>query len=268
MQRFVNSRAHLSPATRRKELRYVHGLLAWAQKRGYVRQNVAKAAPAPRSVRRLKLVPTTRQWLRLLCAIPRVEPTFRAERTGYRETLDDAQAWHVLILLAATTGIRLFALLSITRENVLPGPGGVLFVRCTSKGRESVHGLPPPIAERVLRRFESLPPADCPAEQRLFPWRKFPQHVWNKLRRRAHFPFTFHGLRAAAGMRAALDAALSASSGALQHLSPGVFQAHYADARQLRGAAAMAVKLPRLPPMPKAPKTREDSGDLRSFPPG
>lgn len=238
LQGYLNSRVnHIMEETRLKEYRYLRGFFSWCRKHGYIDRNPVDPVTRPRPPRRLKVVPTERHWLKLLCAVPRVP-------------LDDAQGWHLLIALAGTTGVRVTALTRLRRGDFDPPTRrteGVGFIRCISKGdRETLHGLPPEIAERVQRRLHDLP-AD---QDGLFFWSRFPRKAWDRIKQRAGFSFSFHALRALAGTRAAVRAAFEAGAGVLDHSHSQVFAQHYADLQRIQLTAAQRLQLLRLPDMP------------------
>lgn len=227
----------ISPHSVAKEWRYLRAYFRWLVRRRYLQASPMADVLCPPIPRRIKAAPDEADWLRLLHAIPDT-------------ALDDRQGWHLTILLAVTTGLRASPILRIRLADITLGDAGsehVGFVRAISKGdRESIHGLPRIVNDRVARRVADLPEGS----ERLFLWQRWPRKAWERLRRKAGFKFTFQSLRSASGTAQSVARALDAGAEHLGHSSVAVFADHYAGMVRIQQAHARAFVLPDLPPMP------------------
>jgi integrase len=260
-----------APATLSREYRALHAFGAWAATRKYCPENPVAAVRPPRLVRKLKHAPTDREWLRLLEILPDAD-------------VDDAQAWHLLILLAIATGLRQSVLLSVyttpptptaERDHARRGVPwawielggadvehvGLLHAYSPKTRKESLHGLPAEVNDRLALRLAALPPGT----ERLWPWASWQKRAWGRITHAAGSPgMTFHSLRAAAGTRAAERRAAAAGAAALDHSSPTVFSEHYQDLVRVQRALARQLAFPPLPPLPDYPAAAATSRRARA----
>lgn len=225
-------------ATLNREYRELAALFRWAARLKYLPASPLVGVRRPAIPRRLRRVPSDGDICRLLAAVPAAG-------------VDDAQAWHLLILLGWVSGLRQAVVVGLPVGAFELGGadlGGVGFVRAFSAktAKESLHGLPPVVADRVAARLAALPAGS----RRFFPWPGFRRDIWGRLRSHAAFPFTFQSLRAAAGTRAAEARALAEGAAALDHSGAAVFAAHYADVARIQAAVARRLVLPDLPALP------------------
>lgn len=240
-----------STASLNKEFRVLHAFFERMHARGYL-ENPLLTVRKPRPGKRLKPAPTDADLLALLRVLP--VPHLH---------LDDPQAWHLLILLGATTRMRQSALLAMETKRLTLGSaetsGVALYLRPPEKNdaREVLEGIAPVVSERIAARMAH-------GVTRLFPWLRWQRKAWERITAAAGLPgLTFHSLRALAGTRAAVAAAEAAGAAALGHSSPRVFADHYADHRRLAVAAAVRIRLPDLPPLPPFPAAAPASKPAR-----
>lgn len=235
IERYLIGRAaEVGSQTVRGDYQYLRSFGYWLVRMGHLQRNPALAVSPPQAPRPLRRVPAVEEWLRLLEAIPGCPVRWPA-------------AWHICILLAATTGVRRGGILAARWpdiEIIWEQPPIALWTATQKGRRQTLHGLPAPVTAQLLA-YQSWAFSD----QRLFPWRIWPRREWALLCGAARFPYTFHALRAAAGMRLALRA-IAAGAAGLDHSSPHVFLRHYADLRELQLELARQMELPALPPLP------------------
>lgn len=248
----------VSPATLRGDYRILHGLMAFAVAERFAPDNPLDRVSLPRAPRRVKRTPTEAEWVRLLEVLEQPEVQAR-----------DPQAWHLLILLGVVTALREGVLLSLrsgrpprsvierlTREGrpwswVELGDAetrhvGLLYAYTNKSHKESVHGLPPVVAQRLASRLASLPDGAA----WVFPWRGFQRKAWRRIGRAAGVNVEFQALRRCGATSVAVAAARRAAQRSLDHESPQVTVDHYLDSPQVARAVAAALVLPALPPLP------------------
>lgn len=235
---------------RRKHRRILHAFFQLWARRGIIPTNpvhTIELAPAPAIT---PVVPAIEEWCRLLEVLP--QPDLQ---------LEDPQAWHLFILMAATAGLDRDHLLQatlrsrpthwkeITIEQGTPATDGVALLRATRpKSRKAIYkGLPPAVSDRLTNRLVELP-AGC---THLFPWKRFQRKQWYRIRDAGHFNFPFKSLRSACGTQAAEGQAIEAARTALGHTSGQTTRTHYLEPRRMAIALAKRVQLPVLPPFPE-----------------
>ncbi|TXH58262.1 MAG: hypothetical protein E6Q97_02650 [Desulfurellales bacterium] len=244
-----------TPAAQRQDFVALHAFFETWVRRGYMTRHPMTTIKKPRVQETLTIPPTWEELCQLLRAV--VNPA--AE-------IADPQAWHLLILLAAVTGIDRDDLLKISLERVKPpqweayrfvigGPEwqhqAILSGRRKKTGaiRCKLYGLPRVVADRLAVRVASLPAGS----HMLFPWKLFQRKQWESIRTVANLPdCTFKSLRSAAGTQAAEREALGAAQQLLGHSSPEITRRHYVQGERLALALAsrVAATLPELPPFP------------------
>lgn len=254
-------------ATLSKEWGILHALFEWGAhpQRRFCLANPVKAVRRPHVPHRVKDSPTADEWVRVLEAIG--DPAL---------PLENRQAWHLLILMGVITELRQSVLLStwIARPNkrqqeelrrnthepwaylelgdAASGNVGILHAFTGKTHKESVHGLPPLLNERLAKRVCDLSDPDHEATHlpRLFPWGRFQVKAFHRIMTHARCPYDFHSLRRAGGTGIAIHAGEQAASAALDHADVRVTQRHYLSDRRLARAVAAKLALPALPPLP------------------
>jgi len=267
-----------SAANQRKDWATLHAFFEMFVARAQLAVNPVAAIPRPRLVAHIPDAPEPAEWLALLQALQRNEEWLKTPEADRRrfDTLDregqavpyaplwleDPQAWHLLILLAATTGLDQTPLLRIalTAKPADPrdvglelcgaeagGVGLLRLIRPKSRHAQLV-GIPPEVAQRVEARLIELPEG----QPYLFPWRTWPRRDWERLTTVAHYRRSFRAFRAVSGTREVESAALERGRQLLGHSSARVTRGHYVGPRQLAIAAALALPPlpPELPPQP------------------
>lgn len=224
-------------------------------RRGYLQRHPMTTIKKPRVQETLTIPPTLSELCQLLEAV-----------ANPAAALEDPQAWHIMILLAAVTGIDRDDLLKISLAKVGPPRwepyrfviGGadwqhqaILTGRRTKTGaiRCKLYGLPREIADRLASRVAALPAHS----QHLFPWRLFQRKQWDRICTLAGMPdCTFKSLRSACGTQEAERAALGEAQSLLGHSSQEITRRHYVRGERLALALAarIAASLPQLPPLP------------------
>ncbi len=251
-----------SSATRKTERTMLSTFFGWCVQRGYMPSNPMATVSVPRVPQRIRRSPKASEWVKLLRVL-----------NDAKLPVDDAQAWHVLILLAVVTGYRQRVLLNCyfgvpltdskrleqleqrhrrdggfsvvqladSRDGI-----GLLFTFTGKTLKESAIGLPKIVTDRIAVRIGDLP-AGTP---RLLPWSLWQRKAWARINRSAGLALTFHTLRAVSGTRAAIAKAERAAAEQLDHSSPRVTREHYLDGEQIARAVAIGQALPRLPKLP------------------
>ncbi len=235
-------------ATIAKEHRQLSAFFSWAVQRGHCPANPMNSVHKPRPPRRLIRPPTEREWVRMLEVLSEIPDI-------------DAQAWHVLILLAVVTGLRQATLLAIRVGDIILGTQneqdiGLLSAYTPKTRKETLFGLPPCVNERLAIRIGSIP-AGCTG---LLPWHRWQRKQWGRIQAAAGTCFTFHSLRAASATRAAVARAEQAAQYQLDHSSASVTRDHYLSQAAVARAVAAQIVLPELPPLPPY---REATGRAR-----
>lgn len=230
----------------------LHHFFALFVRRGDLSRHPMASLKKPSPEKSLTIPPTPQQWVRLL----EVLPDLQADGV-------DAQAWHLLILIAVTTGIDQADLLKITLEPVRPprwepfrftlGAAetdhlALLSARRTKTRGFNLFGLPRVVSDRLALRVAGLPDGST----YLFPWRTFRRKQWDAIRAAAKFAFPFKSLRSAAATQVAEATALDAAAQQLGHHSSALTRKHYVSAQRMAVALATRVRLPELPPFPAA----------------
>lgn len=233
---FMASIVGVSDETLRKYHRVLHAFFAWCVGAGFMPANPMDNVRKPPKTRRRKRVPTTDDCVKLFEALPDAG-------------VDDANGWHVLLLLALVTGLRRSDLLLLTPRNFRLGvrEGIGLLEAETTKDRDfGTWGLPRIVNDRVAQRIAILPSG----EGRLFLWSCWPRKAWERVRKAAGFAYPFHSLRAAAGILVVLDRLKREGAHHLLHSDTHTFDEHYADGEQIALATAEHLELPELPAPP------------------
>lgn len=251
-----------SSATLHREKRELASFFAWATQRGYAQRNPLDAVKLPAAPKRLPRRSGAEHWPELLAALDGATPL-----------VDDAQAWHLLILLAVATGVREGALLHThigTADDVtvaalrvryrgtkgfciaqLAAKGeqgvGLLFSYTGKTAKEEVFGLPAALNSRLAQRIRQASPA---AGAALFPWATFQRKAWARIVQAFGRPLQFRRLRGLAGTQAATLAARQAAQQKLGHHSAETTVRHYLDSQALAAAIALGQHWPKLPPLP------------------
>lgn len=233
----------------------LHAFFETWLRRGYFQRHPMTTIKKPRVQETLTIPPTWDDLCQLLRAV--VNPAAQ---------IADPQAWHLLILLAAVTGIDRDDLLKISLARVKPpaweayrfvigGPEwqhqAILSGRRKKTGaiRCKLYGLPRIVADRLAVRVAALPEGS----HALFPWKLFQRKQWESIRTVANLPdCTFKSLRSAAGTQAAESAAMESAQQLLGHSTPEITRRHYVQGERLALALAarLAANLPELPPFP------------------
>ena len=254
----------ISRATLHGDYVVLHALFAYAAHptRRYCALNPLDGVRRPPIPRRAGRGPTTPEWIALLEAVGRDTTT-----------LDDRQAWHILILLAVVTGLRRDvmvercyiarpppAMLARLRKEGREwswlelcsdedGEIGLLHAYSSKSGKESIHGLPRELATRLATRISDLPDGAA----FLFPWRAFQRQAWKRINAAAHLAYTFQSLRQASVTRVAVDQARRTAQAQAHHSSLRTTMDHYLDDAAVQREVARSTHLPPLPPLPKYP---------------
>jgi len=236
-----------NPSQARKDWSCVRRLCNLMVKRGYLATNPIATVEPPLWHCPEPVVPETAEWIRLLEVLPQV-PNI------------DAQAWHVYILLAATTGIDRDDLVRITLREIELGDEDTSHVgmirwsrtkrQSTAKQNVQYHALSPVVNDRVASRIGDLTCRE--AGPNLFPWRLYQRRQWTRIAEAAGFQHPFKTLRRVTGTQVAEAAALREAADELGHSSIRITRAHYASNERIMRAIgrATAVKLPGLPALP------------------
>lgn len=241
-----------SSSTLAREYRELHALFEWCIREGFMSGNPLANVPCPAALQRQHIAPNPDQWVALLEAVPRTDVN-----------CIDAQALHLLILLAVTTGKRQDILLRLRIRRTPNEPWlelgdtnthGVALLHCPPS-KHSRHdeliGIPAFVADRLAVRISHLPDNAT----RLFNL-TWPRRAWERLQRAVHYEGTFHGLRGASATATAVRRATEEASGLIGHHSTRVTQKHYLEAREIVVAAAAKwrapVGIPALPAYPAA----------------
>lgn len=226
----------------------LHHFFSMFVRRGDLSKHPMASLKKPSPDKALTIPPTPQQWVRLLEVLPDLDV--------------DAQAWHLLILIAVTTGIDQADLLKITLEPVTPPRWhpfrfslgsdetdqlALLAARRTKTRGFNLFGLPRVVSDRLALRVAALEPGT----KFLFPWRTFRRKQWDSIRAAAQFAFPFKALRSAAATQIAEATALDAAAAQLGHHSSSLTRKHYVSAQRMALALATRVHLPELPPFPE-----------------
>ncbi len=256
---------------RRKDYKALHAFFQLWVRRGLLPTNPLLTIEEPHLPQTDTDVPTMEQWVELLKVLP--------DRDLW---LEDPQAWHLYLLLAAITGLDQKHILQITlvprtenpRELTLqlgsPDTDDIGLLRgfrpkslpTRRTPRPIYKGLPPVLSDRIAQRVAELPAGST----YLLPWRSFQKKQWSRIRLRAHFPFPFKSLRRACGTQAAEQQALEAARDALGHASSETTRVHYLEAQRSAIAVAKRLQLPTLPPLPAYGSPDERKRRLRGKP--
>lgn len=232
----------LASDTVRREYAILYKFARWCVKRDYLAKNPLDTIEKPDATARHSKPPRPSEWVKLLEVLPQLAAAQPPE-------IDDAQAWHLLILLAAVTSQDQSVLLAaqpghftldIDRSNA-----GLFDGRRTKTSRRGLVGLPPALAERVAQRIACLPEG-----AKLFPWGRFQRKQFVKIARAAGFSHTFQDLRASGGTLKSVNHAVQAGAAHLLHSGTEVARRHYLDMEEIHLAAARAERLPELPALP------------------
>lgn len=268
----------VSRATLHGDFVVLHALFAYASHstRGYCQQNPLDGVQRPPIPRRAGRGPSEPEWLSLLETVGRIPPANTPASTAAAAAvahLDDRQAWHILILLAVVTGLRRDVLVErcyisrppaatlsrLRHENrewswvelLDDSDGGIALLHAYSSksGKESIHGLPRPVADRIATRISDLPDGST----LLFPWSAFQRGAWRRINAAAHLDYTFQSLRQASVTRVAVDQARRSAQAQAHHSSLRTTMDHYLDDAAVQREVARSTRLPDLPPLPPFP---------------
>lgn len=259
----------VTPSERAKDYANLHAFFQLWVNRGMMPANPLRDIRKPRAPQATLEVPTTDEWVQLLEVLPRRDLW-----------LEDPQAWHVYILLAAVTGLDRDHLLRMTLRsratepleitvklgtNATDGVGLIQTHRpktIKTGGQLIYKGLPPLVSDRVAARINDLPVGST----YLLPWRNFQRKQWERIARTAHFNHPFRTLRHACGTQAAEAQALEAGRQALGHSSVRLTERHYLEAQRTAIAVALRLALPPLPPLPPYYSPEQRKQRLRGKP--
>lgn len=233
----------------RKEHTILHAIFELHLKRGAIAINPMRTLVKPVAPALPPRVPRESEWVALLEAV--ADPKLK---------LVDRQAWHLLILAAALTGLDRDELLALEYGPRLRLGGsdtngvGIIEHRRRKSGRRGVPGrvnfvgFPAALSDRLAVRLALLPDG----HSWIFPWQNFQRGDWRRICTAAKFSYPFKSLRRVAATEAARSAALDAAARRLGHSDRRITEGHYVGSEQLAVAigaqVAVPAGLPALPP--------------------
>jgi len=232
----------------RKEHTILHAFFELHLRRGAIAINPMRTLVKPVAPALPPRVPRVEEWVALLHAVGNPKAV----------KLVDGQAWHLLILAAALTGLDRDELLDLEFGPKLRLGGsdtdgvGILEHRRRKSGRRGAPGrvnfigFPPALSDRLASRLTSLPDGHA----WVFPWANFQRGDWRRICAAAKFSFPFKALRRVAATEAARSAALDAAAQRLGHSDRRITEGHYVGSEQLALAIGRKVDVPALPALP------------------